>query len=279
MRRLIAAAVLLAAAAAVPALAADPSSGKVSLAAPTIKWTGQSYGFPVGIVSILEDAAGQAPTCVAPTCDTFELEVADVADLTVSVIAESLTQLSVIKPDGSYQWLQGPGNGEATTLKFKRAAVGTWQIRTVVNSIAGVAPPDYTGTATLGSTAAAKPAPAGTPAPAPAPGATPAPATAPAPAPGASITIKAPKLSAKKLKKVKKFVATVTSSKPVTNVVATLRAGKKVVATGKLASLSGTAKLTLKTKGKLKAGKYTLLVQAKDGAAGVGASAPVKVGK
>jgi hypothetical protein len=111
-----------------------------------------------------------------------------------------------------------------------------------------------------------------TPPPAPAP-ANATPAAAPAKL-GVKVTV--PKLSAKKLAKAKKFVVKLTGT--ASKITAGLTVGKpatpgKLVGAGKLAALKGKGKLTIKLKGKVKKGLYTLNLSGRnaDGTAAGGA--------
>ena len=85
-----------------------------------------------------------------------------------------------------------------------------------------------------------------------------------APAPGGQeqssgpLPVKVLTKKAKKLKKGKTLVVKLNASEPVTKLAAQLRKGRKVLATGKLAKLSGKGKLKLKLKSKLGKGKYVL---------------------
>src|SRR5688572_22546343 len=81
-RALIAAALAVSLVIFVPvALAADPSSGKVSRSAPKTAWKGQITGFAAW--QTYNQGAGQ---CVSPSCETFTLEVADGGgDLNIAV--------------------------------------------------------------------------------------------------------------------------------------------------------------------------------------------------
>ena len=81
-----------------------------------------------------------------------------------------------------------------------------------------------------------------------------------------------------KVKK-KKLALKIKSSGPVTGLTAKLVKGKKVVGTGKLAKLDGTAKLTVKLKSKkLKKGSYKLNVSSKDSSGrNAGATLPLKL--
>ena len=134
------------------------------------------------------------------------------------------------------------------------------------------------GTVTLGPCPAtpAPGAPGGGPAPAPE---TPAPGTPGAPASQGTFDVKAkfPKLSAKKLsKKGKKFTVKLTGN--ATELKAVVRkkvTGGKALAAGRLATLKGSGKLTLKTTGKLKKGTYVLVMTGKN-AQGQAAEGAVK---
>jgi hypothetical protein len=92
-----------------------------------------------------------------------------------------------------------------------------------------------------------------------------------------TIAVKAAAVSAKKASKKKSVSFTLSSSEALTSVTAKLKKGSKIVASGKLASLSdsGTIKLKLKQK-KLKKGSYTLAVAAKR-SSGESFSATLKV--
>ncbi len=120
----------------------------------------------------------------------------------------------------------------------------------------------YNGGACSGSSAPSSPAPAPGPAPAPSPGQQPAPSPgSPQTQPLGRLAIKASPttLKAKKVKKVAKL--TLTSSEEVSNLTAALKKGSKTVGTGKLASVKqGKTALKLKIKGKLKKGKYQLVL-------------------
>jgi methionine-rich copper-binding protein CopC len=261
---------------AVPALAADPSSGTVSAATPTASWSGDVIGPVWTFASIVQP---DDTFCAPPSCDTYTLTVADgPADLTVAATSEdsSITTLYVKKPDGSGVFADGidpeASPNPTTTVKVKKAVNGTYTVNVGVDT---ATTGSYGGLASLAVPGAA-PAPANPVTP---PSVTP-PASSPAPAPAsASLTTKAPKLSARKLKKGKKVAFTVSTTKPVTDLVAQLRKGSTVVGTGKLASLGGSGKVSVKLAKKLKKGTYTLALTAKDGASTVGATVPVKVTK
>ena len=121
-----------------------------------------------------------------------------------------------------------------------------------------------------------------------APPVTPGGTTTPAPGTGGGGTPAAPIVqfslvgkagTAKKAAKRKKLVLRIKSSGPVTGLTAKLVKGSKLVGSGKLAKLDGTAKLTIKLKSKkLKKGSYKLNVAGKDSSGRTaGATLPVKL--
>ena len=119
-------------------------------------------------------------------------------------------------------------------------------------------------------------------APAPTTPATPAPGgdtPAPADQPVVQFSLVGSAGKAKTASKKRKLALKIKSSGPVTGLTAKLIKGKKVVGTGKLAKLDGTAKVTVKLKSKkLKKGSYKLNVAAKDASGrNAGATLPVKL--
>src|SRR3954453_3377598 len=165
MRRF--AVVLLAAAAVIPVAAAsgaDPSSGKISAASPTVAWSGTlSHPYPYHLAFSEEPNPGAFP-CNAPGCDTFTLDVADSADLTITATSEQAkdTSMRIQKPDGSWVYVNGWSDStKPATLKIKKAPTGTYTIN-VTARIFGSGNPtavddtaDYKGTATLATAPAA----------------------------------------------------------------------------------------------------------------------------
>ena len=161
MRRLIlvplAALLLLPAAAS----AASPETATVSTASPKAAWTGTlEHPYFLHMAFNYEATAGGAGSlpCEAPQCDTFTLEVADSADLSIVVASEATPDLSMRIQDPTGTWTYYDGWSDAakpTTVKIKKAAKGTYVVN-VVARIFGTDNPtavedtaDYTGTATL----------------------------------------------------------------------------------------------------------------------------------
>ena len=266
---------------AVPAaFAATPENGTISAAQPKVEWSGTSGGYGITAANILLTTAGQKMICEAPFCDTFTLDVADGGiDMTLAVTSEqsAITTVEVEKPDGSWEYQNGiepEGTEEdfTTKFRFKKAAKGTWIVRTMSNADAGLDP--YSAVAQLIVPGAAVPA-----APAPVTPATPGEPAPAAPAP-ASLTVAKPgKLSARKLNRARSLTASVAATGPVTGVTAVLKSGKKVVGKGSLASLNGTKKLKLKLTRKLKPGRYVLSVLGKSAGSTVGGGVPVKIAR
>jgi hypothetical protein len=209
MRRLILAP--LAALLLVPALApaATPDKGTVSTASPKVTWTGTlEHPYFLHMAYNYEGTAGGSGSlpCEAPQCDTFTLDVAEAAPLSVVLQSEQTNDISarVQTPDGTWTYYDGWSDGaKPTTIKFKKADKGTY-VFNVVARIFGTGNPtavddtaDYTGTATL---AVAPPAVAPVTVAAPAPPA----ASAPAPASKPAAKKKSCRAKAKKIKNAKK---------------------------------------------------------------------------
>jgi hypothetical protein len=244
--------------------AATPSEGTVSNSSPTVEWTG----------TLAEGAATynamnnnpDAP-CAPPSCDTFALTVADGGPLTLTCelgrtgsSGDADCGFRITDPSGATSFTGGTsGPGKPYTLKIKNAAKGDYTVD-VTDSFIG-SPGGYTAKATLGA--------ASTPAPAPPTTPTPPPSTAPAPQPqpGTTISIATRSASAKKLRKARKLGVSLRSSAPVHDVKVTLKRGSKTLASGKLARMASSGKVTLKLKGKaakLKPGSYRLIAAATD---------------
>ena len=133
---------------ALPSVLPDGSEeGSVSLAQPSIAWSGDAPGNTINIANILTPLAGARPVCVAPTCDTFKLHVTDQGDLTVRAVSGTrLVAVEVEKPDGQALMSNGEGtNGTAVTLEH--AEPGDYVVRVWVNVIGASAA--YTASARL----------------------------------------------------------------------------------------------------------------------------------
>jgi hypothetical protein len=253
-------------------LAAEPGEGTVSAAAPKAEWTGEAAGYGTSIVA---DVNGSFfGPCQAPNCDEFTLDVKDVADLTVALTTNDgsgFMTAEVEKPDGSIVYNGGAAEADTTTFKIKKAATGTYLVRSQTNNTVA---DDY-GYHGVASLAVASAAPVTAPVSAPPATTAPAPASAPTVAP-ATLSIRTRSASARRAKGTLKVA--VASDQPVSGVVATLRKGTKKVGSTRLASLSGKGTLKLRVSRKLKPGSYSLSVTAKDQrGAIVGASAPFKL--
>ena len=264
------------------ALAATPSDGTVGKSAPKITWKGSLTSS-----GIYNNAWEQDPTipCQSPACDPFTLHVADGGiNLTVSsnVLSENAAGgdpgcgIRIQDPGGAYTFNEGTCGTKTTfNVKLKNVKAGDYVID-IVSSHACCGPEDFQGTAFIPELAgpATSPAPGASPTPSATPGASPS----PQPAATTTLTIKPGKASAKKITKTHKYAVTVSSSGPLTGVTARLLKGKKAIATAKLSSLSGTAKLVLKAskKTKVKKGTYSVAVSGKD-AQGRVVAAGVKV--
>lgn len=244
--------------------AASPESGTVSAAAPKVNWEGTVQSS--GIFYMAWDEDPEIP-CDPPACDPFMLKVDGAHSLlTVSLNVQNESAaggeggggLRIKLPSGEYNWVKGTsGPKTALRVKLKNPAPGDYEVTSVASYIC-CGPSDYLASAEV---------PGGAPAPAPAP-ATGAPAPSASPEPAPSITVKAGKLSAKKLKKAKKFTVALSSNGQVNKLKASFRKGKKAIGAGTLASLNGSGKLTIKiakkAAKKLKKGTYSFSVSGTD---------------
>lgn len=256
----IAAAAILTATA---AYAADPSEGTIGSSAPKVDWKGELQGSGIYYQAWVDDPTVPCPGL--PLCDPFKLTVADgphPVTIKLHILSTNVdgsdpgAGIRIRNPDGSYQYTQG--NASETTamvLKLKNVAKGDYEVTTVASHVCCGTDP-YTASAEI--TGAAAPS-TGTTTTTPPTGSQP-----PAPAPAPQLTVKVGKASAKKLNKSRKLTLTATTTAPLNNVTAALLKGKKAVGSAKLARLSGTAKIVLKLKGKIKKGTYTATVSGTD---------------
>ena len=239
------------------ATAADPPNGKVGKDSPQVKWTGsltQPYGG--GYVPFFATEGAADTPCQSPSCDRFELEVADGPanldfQLTMTSLEGGFDTIRIIKPDGEVVYVTDQEDGPLKT-RIKNAANGKYMVDVTSGSKTQA---EYEAVATL--------AVAGAPA-APAPTTTPVPVSPPATAPApVGVTATPPKVSARKANRARKIALTVNTTRDAA-VRAELRRGKKTVAAGG-GRVNGTGKVTLKVKGKLGPGVHTLVVTASDG--------------
>lgn len=247
------------------ATAADPADGTISDASPKVAWTG-SVMESVIAHHWYHTAQNDELPCRAPTCDSFQLTVANPSrELVVSVDAgendAANVGVRVELPDGTYARTNGPAApGKPLKLRLKNVTAGQYVVDYTNYYVGGSV--EYNGTAELAPVAGA----AGPTNPSPS-GPTGVPESGESgEQPATKLTVKAGKASARKLTRARKYTITASTSAPLTQVVAKFLKGKKVIATGKLARLEGTAKLALKIskKAKLRKGSYTVSVTGVD---------------
>lgn len=256
------------AALAVPAIAAEPTEGTVSTAAPKISWTGQSVNG--GATTIPAVANGGAPACVPPSCDTFALKVENSFDLTVAADAPDtggFLMIQIVKPDGETIYSGGAEGETSNKVKIKKAPVGDYEIQIAANALD---PVDYSASAELAvaSSTPVTPPPASTPPPA-------APGPAATAEPSANLGLKTRSLSARRAKRAPKLK--ITADREVTDVVAQIKKGKKVLGKARLARLSGSGTVKFKLRKALRPGKYVVMVAAKQGTKTVGLTTKLTV--
>ena len=270
-----------------PAFAADPESGEVSPTKPTVTWTGTvtepTGGYELAVIA----NEGTQGTCEQPHCDTFALKVAAGASaLTVRAAGSEDDTFSmtfeVEDPEGKVTLVSGDDSVPEREATFDNPAAGDWIVR--VLGTPQLESFSYEGTATLTVPAAAGPAPgSGTTPPAggtPPPSSPPAPPAAPPqqqqqqPAPGSPpVSAPAPKLTvralsrrartAKRLRKGRRFAASVATTAPLTRVTAVLvpaRRRTQVVASGRTARIAKTGSVRLKLRRAARRGRYLLIV-------------------
>ena len=150
------AAALMAIAFAPAAVAATPDRGEVSLAKPSVAWSGTAAGYGVVVANSLA-----ARTCEAPACDEFVLKVAQAGDLLVRATARGasgFTQLDVVRPDGTTLSNDGAAGQPTSELRLKRVSAGEYLVRTHTNASAA-ADASYAASARLSPTASGEPTP------------------------------------------------------------------------------------------------------------------------
>lgn len=259
------------AAAAVPlssiALAADPESGTVSPGG-KVSWTGEVTGtYAVWLQWFQQEGEGE---CSDPACDSFALEVTGgPANVTLKLASSSpdpsQEAIRVVKPDGSITYLNNAEDTE-TKLVLKNAPNGKYSVDIATGSktratyeasaemaAVGAAPPQAGGSGTQQQ----QPTPATTPVPNPG---TPQPTAAE----DFKLEVKAPTIKARKARKGAKVKFRVTVDKEVESLTAFLKKGKKKVGAGKLGRFNGTKTVAVKLSKKLKKGRYSVTVAARN---------------
>lgn len=245
------------------AFAADPSSGTIGSSAPKVDWKGELQGSGIYYQAWVDDPT--IPCAGDPSlCDPFALTVADgphPVTIKLHILSTNVdgsdpgAGIRIGNPDGSYQYTQGNASEQTPmVLRLKNVAAGEYEVNVVASHVCCGTDP-YTASAEIAGAAPSTGTTTTTP---------PSTPPSPQPAPAPQVTVKAGKASAKKLNKSKKFTLTVSTTAPLNNVTGKLLKGKKAVGSAKLAKLSGTAKLVLKLKGKLKKGTYTATVSGTD---------------
>ena len=128
--RLFACTLLAALAVSAPAAAATPASGTVSLASPTVNWSGKANGY---LFTIANDFVG---TCQQPYCDRFSLTVAEAGQLTVAATAATgngFTRVEIRRPDGTWISDGGASGQRGTSITIKNAAKGDYLVWVLTN--------------------------------------------------------------------------------------------------------------------------------------------------
>jgi len=261
------------------AIAAEPDKGTISASSPKVTWTGEvvnSYFNRVPMAVTEDDSVPCGPS----TCDAFELTLQTPGNLTIlaNVDAEEDNPGAVtvrVRNEGNATVFSSDADSVSENKPYKivikNAKAGVYDIE-YTNNFAG--PVTYKASAELpGATPVpsnAAQSPAGAPQSSPAQQGTPGPVQPPQQTSSSfTLTVKAAKTSARKAKRSRKVFASVSVDREVQSATASLKKGKTVIGKGKLGTFNGTKKLTVKLSKKaakkLKKGKFSLTVAAKDG--------------
>ena len=193
--------------------------------------------------------------------------------------------IRVEKPDGSYAYVSGEsGQDVDLILTLEKAAAGDYTVHTVASYYCRGST-NYNARARMNVPAPAEqpgpqPAPQPQPQPQPAPQNQPAPQQAPSQTPSDfALTAKAPKVSARKTRKSRRFSVPVTTSRAIQKLVLTLKKGKKTLGTATVSPFSGKGSVALRSKSRLKKGTYDLVVVGTDQGVTVGRTLKLKVSR
>ena len=274
----------LAAGAATVGAAPEPESGEVSAAATTTSFEG-AITEPTGAYEIAMQEEGTSKgNCSEPVCQEYALTVKDGGtQLTVdSVVDEDgfSQTVEIEAPDGAITQTSATDPG-TVKAKLKNPKPGAYLIRIYGSDYINDSPTwTYKATVTL-TTAASTPAPTTPPTggPAPSPG-----APAPQQPSSTKLTIAKPKVSARKVRKVKSIAVKLSASARVQNLQVALSTGKtskpKLVGRVKLAALEGSKTIKIRVKRKLKPGTLHISARGTDAqGAAVTATATTKIRK
>ena len=237
---------------AAPGRASEPSSGTVSAANPTVSWTGEAETAP--FAQQMRDE--QYRTCGPAICETFALNVEDGGELTLQVKGEEhAVGFQVIAPDGTKVFADNFDGDPAqpVTIVIQGAKPGDYGIEIWQDATEADAH-QLSGSANL----APPPAPASPP-PAPAP----APPSPPAEPPAAPrLSIGTGRLRARETAR-RRVALRVSASSPVTEVQAQILKGRRIVGKGALARLDGRGRILVRTRKRLRPGRYAVGLSAR----------------
>ena len=239
---------------AAPGRASEPSSGTVSASNPTVSWTGEAETAP--FAQQMRDE--QYRTCGPAICETFALKVEDGGELTVQVKGEEhAVGFQVIAPDGTKVFADNfDGDpSQPVTILIQGAKPGDYGIEIWQDATEADAH-QLSGSAQL----APPPPPA---APAPTPASSPPPASPPAEPPAAPrLSIRTARLRVRQTVR-RRVALRVSSSSAVTEVRAQILKGRRVIGRAALARLDGAGRIVVRTRTRLRPGRYVIGLSAK----------------
>ncbi|MDQ3740950.1 MAG: S8/S53 family peptidase, partial [Actinomycetota bacterium] len=128
--RLAACSILSTLAIAAPAAAATPESGTVSMAQPTVSWSGSANGY------LMRTVTDFVVACEQPYCDSFDLTLAEAGQLTVEATANTgsgFTKVEIERPDGTFISDGGAADHRETRITIKNAEAGDYIVRVLTN--------------------------------------------------------------------------------------------------------------------------------------------------
>lgn len=308
MPRVALVAAIAAGAVAATAYAAKPGEGTISKSAPEVAWSGELTSSATQYNTWNNNPA--APCANERVCDPFKLKIVDGGNTLIKHEVSMQDDngenvdagIRVTKPDGSYLFVTGPsGPGTPLEVVLENAKAGDYTLHAVDSFVccgaipygtiatltaAGGSGTGGSGGSTGGGNNQTTPKPQPQPQPSPSPSPQPQPQPQPAPAPQQpsaaapsdfTLSAKAPKVSAKKIRKSKSFRVSVTTSRKIQRLTVQLKKGKKSVGGGTVTPFPGKAAVKVKSKGRIKPGSYTLEIVGRDGAIRVGRTIKLKI--
>jgi hypothetical protein len=289
MPRLAMTAAAIGVAAAAGAQAATPESGTVSQSAPRVQWTGELYNSGTVWNAWLADPNAPCPNDLQ--CDPFALKVANEGDVTVSINLGVVpgngngdAGLRVTRPDGTRTYATGESTPDIPfVFTIEAAEPGDYQLHVTDSLIGGTQPHGYSANALLEGFGAPPPPPAPPPSGGGGGGGggggqsggggeqTQPASSSQQPGQAQSqarrdftITARTPRVSARRVRRTKAFTVPVTTSRAIQKLTVVLKRGRKTVGGGTVNRFRGRGNVRVKSKSRIPAGSYQLVITGHD---------------